>query len=1050
MPYAEDSHIREAFKEHNFLKLRELLNNASSESLEAEFYRGILAENILNENDDLNGIEKAKKHYEKAFSKGSGVLKAGNYLARIYQKGGELEKAKTIYKKITGITPKFCLDKKKFIINYNNELCYEDVIIEQDQIGSKLYLKIRNSLSWFHESDKESRLILTELEEAKIAKICQDQMAIAYASYRLARIEAEEIINQSLYQTEKDKQVVNARRLYKNALDIYKEIAPDSKAYMKSLYHQGKLELRVLEQEQESISGYRYIIGDNPGKSEIGLTLKDKDSLICKINGEEITINVSSHTLKIILDRVKNSTPLTNVQKDELNKAIYLQKLQTVREIFQESKDKGYEIAEAEILNIDARFLSPDGAIAKYDKALKIDPKNNNAKLMKAKAIEVLSGADLDNAKYDQSLKLVREVLVSNPENSDAKHYIGELQRKISRLITSQVQKSLTEKVIAIGPQPQFFDDKYLMRVDKENIVGELCTKIAEKLSENDFIKNKILFSEVNKIAGEITDKLWIDNQELFQNMALHKRDRSMGNLITASFQSISEWESEKKEKPIPDINTTEIGNRILFKKQTTEKLNRLYRAFMAATEDDPLVKLNVSDGSFVGVLKIVNDVCPYGAALCGPFAGGPIFAAVGAVAKWGAKEIENHRQEAACKAAKAFCEIGNQDEDRAKKIFEEVAQHLINTYGIQIDKLDEKGIEKLSDAAVERMLCHVNNQVSYGIISDLGKYIEDIKKFISEPSEYSRRIGAYLSGDKERKKEDIDLLIEGIIEGESASVSVTTKKSEGEEKWEVNEVFTKPAVTTNGKVFYYKDSDLEKYGVRKEKIIPKDYQKYKEGQISPKMDQRLKKDFQSHKSKLDIQSKYEKQQKREEISYSKRGNLFVTKDQDLEYLEHLKKEEILCIDNKRIGYIGIYMAIATTCVSAMLAIASVSSITPLAVALGVSGAFFPPLAVATLALGGWLFVKGVQEIHKANKRLNNIIDASSEIIQSIGMVKEIDPENKQKELQDKLVEKLNKNAKYSDAERGKKVPKKNTSFKDRVNQYSNKNVGDVKHNRQK
>jgi hypothetical protein len=164
-----------------------------------------------------------------------------------------------------------------------------------------------------------------------------------------------------------------------------------------------------------------------------------------------------------------------------------------------------------------------------------------------------------------------------------------------------------------------------------------------------------MLFSEVMKVTKEITDKLWIDNEELFQNGVLHRSDKLMDSLSTAAFQSISEWESEKKEKLIADVNISEIGNRIEFKKQTTKKLYRLYKAFMAATEDNPLVKLRVDDGSFVGVLDFVSKASPYVAALCGPLAGGPIFAAVGTAANWGAEEIKNHQQEAALKSAKAF-----------------------------------------------------------------------------------------------------------------------------------------------------------------------------------------------------------------------------------------------------------------------------------------------------------------------------------------------------------------------------------------------------------
>ena len=59
------------------------------------FIQAEAAEHGLNREIDL---EDAEELYKQAFNKGQGILRAGNYLARIYQKQGKEEKAVSLYK----------------------------------------------------------------------------------------------------------------------------------------------------------------------------------------------------------------------------------------------------------------------------------------------------------------------------------------------------------------------------------------------------------------------------------------------------------------------------------------------------------------------------------------------------------------------------------------------------------------------------------------------------------------------------------------------------------------------------------------------------------------------------------------------------------------------------------------------------------------------------------------------------------------------------------------------------------------------------------------
>ena len=91
--------MREAFEKEDYEKLLSLAKE--SRSSEASFYLGIIAENGLLGDVDL---DKAEQYYLKAFHNGDGLIKAGINLARVYQKHYKISDAENIYNQIISLS----------------------------------------------------------------------------------------------------------------------------------------------------------------------------------------------------------------------------------------------------------------------------------------------------------------------------------------------------------------------------------------------------------------------------------------------------------------------------------------------------------------------------------------------------------------------------------------------------------------------------------------------------------------------------------------------------------------------------------------------------------------------------------------------------------------------------------------------------------------------------------------------------------------------------------------------------------------------------------
>ncbi len=1008
MGYSSEHHMREAYEKKDFLKLAGLLARANPKSFEAEFYRGVMAEYGLGRAEE-NKIE-AEEHYKKAFAEGHGFLNAGNHLARMYQKQGQEQKAGEIYKKI--IRPfNVVKDQFKFVIDPDDsELYYKNLKISIKDIGQPAYLKIRNSL-------RGESLSLSAEELQSLQMLCSSTMEVAYASYRLARISSDEVLNGSLYQTkeledETVAKIKQAKKLYEGAKAIYKELAPHSRGYAKTLYNEAKLEWRLLELEQVN---KKWKLEGPLEQFEVHLLVRE-NKLIYKTQNIELEILPDSiNSYKNIRTKVLERSSLSSKEREEVDNVVYANQLNKIKNQFKKSLDTGYVKASAEICNIEAIALSSEKAILKYDEALKLDPDNDRAKLLKAKAL----GVNL--AEKDTALTLVRDILLTSPKNEEAIRYSNELQRQLSRIIASKISEKLMDETKHYDQEVSWLvRDEFSMR--RKYIIGELAVNLTASLNNSEFLKKEALFSKANDITSSISNKIIIEYEADLKKAILDGNKTVRERLNFELPGVVSLWEKElKKDKVRADSDKPEdalLIKRRKFEKQVAEKLRDLYFGFYLATKGQPTVDLKIEYGSFEKGLNVAGKVLPLAAGFLGPIGGGVWVGLAATGAQITKEQIIEWRKEAACSAAKEFCKIGNRDPDVAQLIFNEVAQKLVKTYGMQIDKIkdNDTDINQLSDVAVERMLCHMNNRASYNVLTKFSGAFKAIKSFLAEPGDATKYIGAFLSGDKKERRNKAELLFEGIIEGQAEEVTVNNV--EGKE-WELNDLFTKPAITKNGKDFYCKDdSDPKKYGARYELLIPDGYSLDEADKITAKQKKDIGVSFNKHKERLDLQyynteeKKLENKDKEESITRKDRA-----------------KKEVAYDRQVKVGWLGVFMGMGSLYAAKIAGITSFLGLSPaaaipLAATLGITSAVLMPLAITCAVVGAFLLIKGATEVHKGNSKLEALLGQKVEDepkTKESSKTKEIDEHVEQKKREAKFEEKFNKNAKFSHAEQERK-----------------------------
>jgi hypothetical protein len=842
-----DRHIEEAFEKAEYKKLSGLLKRAPPDSYVAAFYRGILAEHGLQGNIDLQA---AKDHYEEAFDSGYGLSKAGNYLARIYQKEGKPNKAKALY--------------------------------------------------------------------AKLLSLPRYEVEFAYAAYRLARMATTE-------------EAPDAKNKYDAAIEIYAKLAPDSRAYAKVLYHKGKL---LLQQ--------------------------------------------------------KNITE--------------------AKKLFRDSRERGYKLAEAEICNIEARSLPINDALKKYEQALRIDPGNIDARIGKAENL-IKSSKDIDQ---DKARELIQEVLQLDPENGQAKKYLAFLKINLARTISSSIADNLrknTKELDSKSYQQFGFTRVQDFSEQREGLIQALSQAIPSLLNQNKYIKDKASFKDKEEIARNITQHILTNSLDTMRKIVQEDRQDLLEQLKQETSLSIDTYAQSKQPKapappkqpeeaPIPQDHVNPLEIRQAFEAQVAAKLFEVYNAVHSLEKPEQIDYTELEAGrlngrklplaaAFLGptkggfLIEFANTALSYSgkilpiasSILLGPI-GKSISGAVGSVAVTEMQKQSNGwKKTAASKAVKDFSQIGKNPAE-AKKHFQEVAKKLVDSYGMQIDRLDRNGVEKLSNTAVERMLCHMNDKASYGTMRDVSKVSSDVgiaaKAILDNPG---INLVRFLTGKKAKKQTPDELLLEGAIQGQSRTKR--TLHADGGQisiNWDADEVFTKPAITNNGTDLYCDAaSDPSKYGARKELRIPDTHRhnQDREGKyaISPVLRTRIKENFRVHSERLDLQYNSTDQTK---TAHHSQEESIIQED-----FNQRRKEYTL---QGRLSWFKILagagsLLFANTSITAALSGLPAASVIPLAATLGVTSAAVLPIGIAFAAVGAILMVRGSIGAYYSSQNKMKLLD---------------------------------------------------------------------------
>lgn len=864
-------YIKEAFNSRDFKRLSELLERADPEDKEAKYYRALVYENGLY--CEIN-LQEAIKIYEELYNDGNGDLRAGNNLARIYQKSS--------------------LDKSN------------DNYIEAMGIYSNIAAKIESPATAF------------------------------YAQYRLARIEEEKLLNDE----------------YTYTNDLTKEVFKSPKD-AKFLYTKFRL-----KKNEELISKY----------DEILALLKDKDAKIARakiLYHQALLFKKSAQECEKILqdESIKSDKEFL---KEKLNE--YNQKL---IEFLNQAESLGFYKASAEKFCIEVKeevkeskkslfnSSSKSKVLLNCNKALKIDPHNINAKLLKA---ETLLNDKFSEGKYQIALDLSAEVLKYYPQNKQALL----IREKAMQPLVSEISKNISDKLgLKIAELlPKQGRIEYSSTYEKRksasiNFKEYIVKAIEAELKKQGYIN----YNNQRVISGEIFDSFWIVISRKIElalkdlKVLLDKRDPeklAIGQDIAVEKRLIKDAVVENiqeffKLKDSSVQQGVEIDPRIQkrndFKKFIVNELYK-YQIECIALKNNPNLKNEEGKWKIAGFQ--IEDMGVAVAPLLGPGLGAPMagtFLAIKGIRELYDTLNQNSIQDTATKFAKIG---GNSEEDlvghqaRAKEKFEFIAEEIIKRYGMQIDEVAGSEIEGLAKVATQKMLNNLHKSSSYyqTLVSLLKTPILSFISYLSKS--YSE------SGFSE--SQCIEILLDGLTQGK-AKENKPVKLANGNDNrvWRSQEIFEKPAVTNNGVDIFTKQgvTDVNKYGVRYEKFIPDSY-----SQIDFVTGSREKKEkFSEHKKllKMFIPPEKEKLGKIEErierSVYSKRS----------------KKVRQKMLQGAILGVVGLTCFYAGAIVAEAVNLGLTAAVTlPFFTGVVLSSAVMPPIAIGLGITGmGFMFWGG-------------------------------------------------------------------------------------------
>jgi hypothetical protein len=899
--------------------------------------------------------EEVIRLYKAAFKDGEGVAKAGNYLARLYQKIGKPE-----------------LDVK----------------------AEKIYKKIAS------------------LDDVKM-----DPMDFTYAQYRLARIKTREIeefqlqeLSPKVFKTKQEyiaakeeqednayDQIVENIKDYNKLISMYEEFAPNTPAHAKALYNKALLKLKIADFIEHLI---------NEGYSE-KLDLKKK--------------------LKI--DR----TAIEESQQDKAESQAKDLLVEAANMEYTGSKIKGYKKAEAELINIRARDelkdkKSHDHIIKLCDKALLLDPKNINSKLLKIDIfLNDSYSREYKDKYYDDSLVLLREILKKDPTHPIALKKNKELSNKLLDLATRQIIENISDgvgefsritwkelpflgKSIPIGFS---FNIPYITNKRKEKYFKMIEPKIKKSLEENEYLSKQGTFQNCKNLVQDLFREIWKDNNVRIKKIVLDDNSTAIKDTEENIPRVINEYVEKNSKKTLSKVNG-KLTDRDKFKENIINNLNEYHRRCAALTS--PLgsdLEVKIENTMFGNAVEAANLTSSSIAGFIGNTKLGIVFSGAVAAMKLTDNQINKVRREALFQAAKNFASIGEHNgqrnreySQRAEDKFKYIADKLVEIYGMQIDNVDPVEIAKLATSATEKILNHFNNNTS--VFKSFSKWSS-----LKNPPEFAEKM--FLTTEK-KADNYVAMLLEGIIKGKSRSANADIAlKNPNEIRWLVDEIFEKPAATCEGEhIFVSKVSDPEKYGAKLVTSIPEGYTEIK---LKEYTSDKIKRMYQAHKDELLKERSYMNDKRKEENAIQ---DIILNQD---EYASKKRKTT----QRYAWGIAKVFMGLMSAYSAGVIGFANYlgfhsTSTVALGAFFGISTSIIAPVAVAAfsvVAIG--LLVNGIRTAVKAHDNLEEINRKQIEVVDRIIEEKrertpeelELVEQQKRRKREEIYADKVIKNAKY-------------------------------------
>ena len=751
--------MKQAFEKEDYKKLKELAS--ASKDKEAQLYLAIIAENGL---EGPINLEEAEEFYKKSFDDGNGNSQAGIGLARIYQKDNKFDEAKKVYKKIIKST---------------------DVISKQ------------------------------------------------YATYRLARLDEKELLgNAKFNQKEADRIIDEYRKFLKNS-----GIAIDSSIRTKVMHHQllietrsSEEELAILEAKKETeiaqkIEKYKErllqkaLFEDTPLAKKYK-TLQEEYS---DLNEEFENLGHYAGDIKPEINRIEErQSNIESLILKGLSKTIQQEeeRLRDAADIQEESglKDakealevisKRYAPAAAELTNIEARHAlrekKYEETAKKVAKALQKDPNNLNALSIQLEA-NYAQVADGDEKQKTALFESARELLKRDVFNEKALKIRDNLKEQLVKSIITVLAENLKDQTKKM--------DGYVAgtsKASRESYIDKAIIEIEKSIRKSKFLEEYASFEATSEIASTLSRKILAGKgKENLEDAIKNNKTPIKKEVKEYIAGQLKEWDESKvlyRESGLSGDELTLMDNRKLFKEAVKKQLLDYYKRCYTLTESE--TDVTVTDSDLAGMFGMVGE----GAIVAFAAARNPQGMAAGAAIQAGAAIYENARKDLMIQAAKNFCAICERDDIKAAKAFDRVADRIVERYGMQIDNIQERSVEGLAKVAAEKMLYNFRE------VSVAGNFGQNILATVKNPIDSLAKAVEYYAGIQREEGPNENDLFQGIEFGKAKSqnVEIHAKNARGG-KWDAEETFECPAITSNGRDFYERASNIKWYQFWKSK----------------------------------------------------------------------------------------------------------------------------------------------------------------------------------------------------------------------------------------